>query len=320
MRHVVALRLFTTALVMAGWCAVPLPAVQAATLPDARITLFRESRMRLSGFASAFFVDGQYVASGTSGRVDLLAVPGKHLIAQLACESSVFSKGCDPQRIQEKFEQLGGSTTACGNQWFIICTEVDLSPGQHVYLEFEITDKVWVPVASTDRSLAKTEPLPQAVDRFERAGLGSVEQAVFDRCAEATAAAPCQDYLTQYPQGELRGQAEEKLRSVAERQRRIASLRARVPPEMRRDQLTVSLATQLKAGNYAAALPVFEELAALPLPPDPELDFFWGKSLVGAGRPVEGLEKLYAYLSREGRSAQHYAEALEWISRGEASL
>lgn len=75
----------------------------------------------------------------------------------------------------------------------------------------------------------------------------------------------------------------------------------------------------LRAGRYSDALPLFEQLDQLPLPLDPDFDYYWGQALGEAGQDEAALARLYRYIRKQGRSAGHYRAALALIGRLEDS-
>ena len=93
---------------------------------------------------------------------------------------------------------------------------------------------------------------------------------------------------------------------------------------MRADQYLLEGKRALDAQDPAAAVQAFKKLEALPVDPPPEFFYWYGQALVEHGisrddvlevNKGEGLLK--QYLLDAGRQADHYASALEWISRAE---
>lgn len=92
-----------------------------------------------------------------------------------------------------------------------------------------------------------------------------------------------------------------------------------LPPAVMRDKLMVDIARLLREGRHRDVLPLFEQLDQLPLPLDPDLDYYWGQSLAEAGQRDAALATLYRYIRQQGRTARHYRLALELIARVEDS-
>ena len=97
-----------------------------------------------------------------------------------------------------------------------------------------------------------------------------------------------------------------------------------LPPEMRADQYLLEGTRALKQKDPAAALRAFEKLEALPVDPPPEFFYWYGQALVAHGISREDVAMvnqgegfLKQYLLETGRESDHYASALEWLSRAE---
>lgn len=99
----------------------------------------------------------------------------------------------------------------------------------------------------------------------------------------------------------------------------VASASSSLPPDLMRDKLMIGIARLLRAGRYSDALPLFEQLDQLPLPLDPDFDYYWGQALGEAGQDEAALARLYRYIRKQGRSAGHYRAALALIGRLEDS-
>ena len=97
-----------------------------------------------------------------------------------------------------------------------------------------------------------------------------------------------------------------------------------LPPEMRADQYLMEGQRAVKADDPAAAIQAFKKLEALSVAPPPEFFYWYGQALVEHGisrddvlEVNKGEGFLKQYLLETGREADHYASALEWISRAE---
>ena len=95
-----------------------------------------------------------------------------------------------------------------------------------------------------------------------------------------------------------------------------------LPPEIRADQYLLEGQRAVKADDPAAALRAFKKLEALPVDPPVEFFYWYGQALVADGisrKDVATVNKGEGYLKQyvldAGRDADHYASALEWISR-----
>ena len=97
-----------------------------------------------------------------------------------------------------------------------------------------------------------------------------------------------------------------------------------LPPEIRADQYLLEGTRALGAEDPDRAIRAFEKLEALPVDPPPEFFYWYGQVLVEQGisqNDVATVNKgeghLKQYVLDAGRDADHYASALEWISRAE---
>jgi|GEM_PF-4153259 len=89
-------------------------------------------------------------------------------------------------------------------------------------------------------------------------------------------------------------------------------------PEQKRDDLMSRVKEMMFKGAYAESLPLFAELDSLPVPLDPEVNFYWGKAFVETKQADKGLAKLYRYVQSADEKAPHYQEAQSLISRAKA--
>lgn len=87
-----------------------------------------------------------------------------------------------------------------------------------------------------------------------------------------------------------------------------------LPPDIQRDMLVVQISDLLQKGVPAATLGLFQRLNDLPVPIDTHTDYFWGKSLIDAGRSSEGLKRLYRYVKRLDKNSAYYRPTLRLIA------
>ncbi|WP_282608048.1 hypothetical protein [Pelagibius sp. Alg239-R121] len=129
------------------------------------------------------------------------------------------------------------------------------------------------------------------------------------------------------------GEADALIARVAQKQRDKAVATAQLangakrantpnlPATVQRDKLVIQIADMVEKGTFKSALPLFEKLDALPVPIDPNTNFYWGWSLVESGQTQAGLAKLYRFLNHivetKGVDSPYYTATLRMISKAE---
>ena len=309
----------------------PLFSAQAsAQANDAQVTFFRKSMFRASGIGSVIFINDQYVGHGNSGKWSVTVPNGTHAIAVKWCDYNPMSGNCrsldDIIAATESAESSCKGSYAGGPAFFFGATGTqracfEARAGDHIVFTLEGANLKLIGGDPFDPELGKAKPRAQAIAAIGTSlGAGSREKAALEACLSGNETDTCRQFLTDFPDNPQREEALQHMNGLVSKEMRLRELRSRMPPEMRRDQLMVTLAGLLERGEHQRSLAVFEELEMLPVPLDPDIKFYWGRSLIETGNYMEGLSKVYAYLQERGREASFYQEALNLISRAEAEL
>ncbi|WP_321368276.1 hypothetical protein [uncultured Desulfuromusa sp.] len=88
-------------------------------------------------------------------------------------------------------------------------------------------------------------------------------------------------------------------------------------PEIRFDMLKTKLAQQLKGQKYGDALETMNEIKSLGVATPSSLDYFEGKALFETGKKYEAYEKLEDYVSKHGKKAKYYNQAIAYLVKAE---
>ena len=274
----------------------------------AEITFFRPYDFAGGAVYSIFWVNNEPIASFRDGQVTVSVVPGSH---RIQAGSTIW---CGP-------EDFGSADCEMSEMTSLTTTAVTLAAGEKVWYWYNIHTGNVTTFNTRPQKLDDIDTIYQPINHPITSRVASpAESALIRRCRNAASDVPCELYLQRFPDGEFTQEAQSRGEQYAQQRSREQALSdSRLPPEARRDALMLQLAQLLKSNEHAQALPLFARLQALPVPLDANLNYFWGRSLILAGEPDAGVDRLVRYLNAQGREAAKYREALALLNEVDLS-
>lgn len=282
--------------------------VKAAT----SIELVRQSRFVAGAVQTGFWINGTFVGAMKSGRMRIDVPPGDHRIEAsnaLPCDSLFADGGCDENPFpNEKYDLL------------LVLTE-----GETAVVEAYMADgNPWLILRqlNTDlpRWVQKVEVVTADIGVVKDRYVSPIERSMAERCLNTGATEECEPYLATYPDGAYVAEVAEVLNRIAAEEARKRALLEALPVDVRLDALLVKIAQAVEEARFIDAVMLYEQVNELPISAPRDLLFEWAETLIAMDNRAGGLEKLYSYVAKQGRSANHYQKALLLMNEIELNL
>jgi tetratricopeptide (TPR) repeat protein len=274
----------------------------------ALLYLYRTDEFADSGVTASFRINDIRLGEIYDGFFSVDLIPGNHEIRSFI-----------PPIEEERF--YANLPAAYAERRLI---ELSAKAGEVVYVRYSAPPNT-LATANKNSALQEIQSLDYYAGDFtvmnER--IITAEDKAWESCQQATTAAPCQQFLVNYPNSRFKPDTNNRINefkqaeAIAREKAKFARDSA-LPLEVRKDKYMVALTSKLSKQNYEQALPYFKQLDNLNIELSPTFNYFYGETLLKLGKPTEAIEKLYSYITTAGSSGKYYTKALELVNEAEA--